>query len=175
MNEEQVVKLLQHYRHDLMNHLQLIQGYLSMGKLEKVESKVQSCFNHYENERKLMSLNAPSLSIWLIEFNSRYEYLRLEYNIHVQNRNLSQIDIILKNHLENIISCIVEESDGTELIEILLQLNEAEENNNANVFLRIKTKAHKEEIKRKLKSMNWEYEQNISENNEGIVCQFLIP
>ncbi|AIF45381.1 Spo0B domain-containing protein [Virgibacillus sp. SK37] len=175
MNEEQVVKLLQHYRHDLMNHLQLIQGYLSMGKIEKVESKVQSCFNHYDEERKLMSLNAPSLSLWVIEFNSRYEYLRLEYNIHVQNKNLNQIDKGLKDQLEKIISCIIEESDGTELIEISLQLDEAEENTMTKVFLCIKIKVNKEEIKQKLKSMDWEYEQNISVNNEGIACQFLIP
>ena len=34
---ERVVQILQHYRHDLMNHLQLVQGYVGMRNIENAE------------------------------------------------------------------------------------------------------------------------------------------
>src|SRR5699024_2465964 len=42
MEEKDVVGLLQNQRHDMLNHLQIIQGYLSMGNTEKVKDKMET-------------------------------------------------------------------------------------------------------------------------------------
>ncbi|WP_170138766.1 Spo0B domain-containing protein [Oceanobacillus chungangensis] len=85
MEEKEVVEVLQFYRHDVMNDLQIISGYISMGKLEKVEKKFGELFSFYEEERKLMSIKAPKFILWLIRFNNLYNNFRLTYNIQVEN------------------------------------------------------------------------------------------
>ena len=41
MDEELAIQIIQRYRHDVLNHLQLVSGYLTIQKPEKAEEKVK--------------------------------------------------------------------------------------------------------------------------------------
>ncbi|WP_183072689.1 Spo0B domain-containing protein [Oceanobacillus bengalensis] len=125
MEELEVVRLLQNYRHDLLNHLQLIQGYLSMGKKDTAESKMTELFSHFEEERKLIQLHAPKFTLWLIHFNHRYDNLRIAYNIHI-DRSLSMVDDFILTKCNKIIDLMENYTNPLELYEIQLDIKENE-------------------------------------------------
>src|SRR5690625_1952293 len=82
VRNDEVISLLQHYRHDLMNQVQVIKGYLSMKKYNQVNNKLNEMIEEFERDRKLMGLNVSSFALWLIRFNSLHNNIRVTYNIH---------------------------------------------------------------------------------------------
>lgn len=92
MEQKEVMNLLRHYRHDLMNDLQIVHAYSSMGKLEKVKEKLTTYLAHFDEERKLMNLNAPNFTLWLIPFNSIHPNFRFTYAICDENIDIFEID-----------------------------------------------------------------------------------
>ncbi|WP_085991791.1 Spo0B domain-containing protein [Oceanobacillus senegalensis] len=125
MVEIEVVRLLQHYRHDLMNRLQLVQGYLSMGKTEKAASKMNELFSYLNEERKLIGLEAPNFILWLIQFNHSYKNFRMAYTIHIENESLHEYDQILLSKSKYIMNYLEETCNPSELyyIDFVLQEN----------------------------------------------------
>lgn len=91
MKETEVLKLLTYYRHDLMNQLQVVQGYAMMGKMEKTQGKLNDVISHYQEERQLMALKAPAFILWLLQFNHNSQNLRLDYRIRTE-KNLQEQD-----------------------------------------------------------------------------------
>ncbi|WP_373892927.1 Spo0B domain-containing protein [Virgibacillus natechei] len=124
MGPNEIVQVLQHYRHDLMNHLQIVQGYLSMKKTDKAEAKLKETLDYYNEERKLMSLNAPMFMLWLIQFNSTSANWRVTYQIHTEYKDLGTIDWALTDQCKHILSAFRQASDDTELFEVNVELNE---------------------------------------------------
>ncbi|WP_206207822.1 Spo0B domain-containing protein [Virgibacillus profundi] len=133
MVEKDVVQALQHYRHDLMNDLQIVQGYLSMGKADKAEAKVKEWMEYFNEERKLMSLKAPSFILWVIQFNSRYENFRLSYTIHTENKDLQKIDEKLVEQCNHIMEDFINTSNDQELYNLKLKLSLTENPSKINV------------------------------------------
>ncbi|QHS22896.1 hypothetical protein GWK91_08035 [Virgibacillus sp. MSP4-1] len=103
MKDEEIVDMIRHYRHDLLNHLQLIQGYAQMDKLDKVKEKTTELLDDLLLERKLSNLNGPTFTIWMMKFNSTYDSFRLSYEIDLDHADFSSIDRTLTNHCEEII------------------------------------------------------------------------
>lgn len=95
MNEQAFIKLIQYYRHDLVNHLQVISGYLSMNKKQKANEKLQEVITNFSKEQKLFQLQAPKLMIWLLQFNHTYENIRITYDIDMEIMDLSSVDALL--------------------------------------------------------------------------------
>ncbi|WP_099158646.1 Spo0B domain-containing protein [Virgibacillus ndiopensis] len=117
MAEKDIIDVLRMYRHDLMNDLQIVQGYLTMGKTEKVQEKLAACMNHFDKERKLISLNAPKFALWLIQFNSIHATFRLTYDINTENKNFSAIDNILLGQCQYCMKVLEKAADATEVYE----------------------------------------------------------
>ncbi|MDY0408573.1 Spo0B domain-containing protein [Paracerasibacillus soli] len=61
MDSNDVLRLVQGFRHDLMNQLQIMQGYATMGQSEKVQQKIDNLVQMYIEERKLFQLNTQVL------------------------------------------------------------------------------------------------------------------
>ncbi|MCT2537965.1 sporulation initiation phosphotransferase B [Aquibacillus koreensis] len=95
MKEEETVNILRHYRHDWMNQVQLLMGYASMGKLDKVQDKLRESVESAERERKLQNLNIPRTTIWLMSFNWHYDNFRIEYNVETEDKEQSINDQLL--------------------------------------------------------------------------------
>lgn len=119
MEEKEVVQVLQNYRHDLMNDLQLVHGYISMKKMDKAEMKIKDCMEHFHQERKLMSLQAPLFALWIIQFNHRYSNFRINFQIHTENVKLLSIDRELTDRCNKLMDYFLGNSDR----EILYDLN----------------------------------------------------
>lgn len=176
MEEKDVVNVLQHYRHDLMNNLQVVHGYLSMGKIDKVESKVNECIAFFNEERKLMGLNMHKFTLWIIEFNNIYDNLRLTYQVHTENKNLSDYDELLVKRCNNIINRVKVSCDPLALIEVHLQLKEQTNPSQIEVnFLINNCFCELDKLKINEKHMGEDRELHVSETANGKEIHFLIP
>ena len=120
MEAKDVIQLLRLQRHDLMNDLQIIHGYLSMGKIDKVKSKVNDIIEACNQERVLMNINCPNFALWLIQVNLHHKHIQFTYDIHTENRNLHGCDCVLTEIGNVIIDCIL--TDNVEIITGELQL-----------------------------------------------------
>ncbi|GGM27392.1 sporulation initiation phosphotransferase B [Paraliobacillus quinghaiensis] len=114
IEEEDVVTLLRHYRHDWMNELQLIMGYAQMGKLDTVQKKIQQSVEKAESDRKLQNLPLPKTVIWVMQFNFRFDNFRLKYNIDA-NEKLAIDDQRLYDQLERIMEIFTSFGMKTEM------------------------------------------------------------
>jgi len=122
MQEKTMVQTLQRTRHDLMNNLQVIQGYLSMDKIDIVKEKLTECIDYYHEERKLININAPHFILWVIQFNHCHDNIQLTYHVD-EHLDLASIDHQLikdSKHLVNIISKL---GSKMELYELNLQIS----------------------------------------------------
>ncbi|MCT1903362.1 Spo0B domain-containing protein [Oceanobacillus sojae] len=92
MDEKETVRLIQKYRHDLMNRLQIVSGYLTMGKADKAKMNLDNVLEYYEEERKLMRLNADKLMIWILQFQETYPAFALTYHVDLLESSTKKID-----------------------------------------------------------------------------------
>lgn len=68
MNERDLVELLRHVRHDTLNQIQLLQGYLTLGRTEKVRELLEGWIKVAREETKLSNLNCPRLAAFLLTY-----------------------------------------------------------------------------------------------------------
>lgn len=92
MDEKETVRLIQKYRHDLMNRLQIVSGYLTMGKADKAKMNLDNMLEFYEEERKLMRLNADKFMIWILKFQDAYPSFALTYHVDLLESQAKRID-----------------------------------------------------------------------------------
>lgn len=125
MNERDFIKLLRLYQHDLMNHLQIIHGYLSMGYQDKVNVKVNDLLSCFEKERTLMETNAPNFIIWLLQVNHLENNIRVNYCFEQTygKINLISIDDQVTLHCKQFIECIKLIGSVSELYEITIKFS----------------------------------------------------
>jgi stage 0 sporulation protein B (sporulation initiation phosphotransferase) len=102
MKPEEVIHMFRHYRHDLLNDLQLVLGYTQMGNLDKVKEKIHVILEKTAEERKLANLNCPHFTVWTMNFNTKYNNLKLSYEVQLNKGDLSAVDLILKETCEEI-------------------------------------------------------------------------
>ena len=170
MEEKEVVQVLQRYRHDLMNDLQIVQGYLSMGKSDKAEMKIKNCMEHFHQERKLMSLHTPLFALWVIQFNHRYNNFRINYQIHTENVNLMSIDCELTDRCEKLLDYFMVNSDKVTLYDLNLQLCRTEDSHEIELRFFIEADGKKVNLE------NMDQNKNVSENKttDGFIYKFSI-
>jgi len=124
MNELEVIRLLQRYRHDVANHLQIVHGYLSMGLKERAEEKLREWISLCEQERRLTSLRAPKFALWIFQFNASYNRLHLTYHIHTEQKDLSAFDEEIACLFDKLAQIALEEGEDNELYEAELAVEE---------------------------------------------------
>ncbi|WP_443259057.1 Spo0B domain-containing protein [Virgibacillus sp. L01] len=174
MEEKDVIKVLRHYRHDLLNHLQIIHGYLSMGKTDKVKLKVTEYLQLLDEERKLVNLNTPLFALSLIQFDSLHTNFRLTYHIHIDNKDLQYLDEVLESSTNQLMSQIKNMSDKTELFEVHLQMYEVSSSSMIELKLTVNGKfPSTEKLMKNIESMGQNLE--VHQKPNGIVCTISIP
>ncbi|OAB38951.1 hypothetical protein PMSD_03165 [Paenibacillus macquariensis subsp. defensor] len=103
--EQTAINTLNHHRHDWMNDLQILYGYIQLGKHDKTIDCVGRIKERIYLEGKLSKLGIPSLVFYLQSFRTIGSNVELEVNIaddlHLSGR-MKQDDI------ENWVSAIVE-------------------------------------------------------------------
>ncbi|MFS0672933.1 Spo0B domain-containing protein [Ornithinibacillus sp. 179-J 7C1 HS] len=125
MDIKDVIHLLRLQRHDLMNDLQIVHGYLSMGKNDKVKNKINKIIEEFNRERLLMNINCPNFALWLIQVNLQHNHIQFTYDIHTKSKNLHSYDSVLTKIGKTITRYILD--DKLEIIkgELLLLENES--------------------------------------------------
>ncbi|MBM7648959.1 stage 0 sporulation protein B (sporulation initiation phosphotransferase) [Bacillus ectoiniformans] len=76
-----VVQALRHARHDWMNHIQLIKGYISLGKIEEAERAIENIIIQAHQESHLCNLRLPMFAELLLTFNWEARSFNLEYEV----------------------------------------------------------------------------------------------
>lgn len=87
MDEKQAIKLIQQLRHDWMNELQLILGYIQLGKQEKAEEKIQSIIKKAGQSRALDQLQLPKTTIFLHLLNAEHTHFQWEWQVESDSIN----------------------------------------------------------------------------------------
>ncbi|PRO64997.1 Spo0B domain-containing protein [Alkalicoccus urumqiensis] len=80
--EERLLKMLSHYRHDMMNEVQLLKAYLSMNRTEKASAVVDRMVVEAEQHSRLHRLGAPRFACSLLEWMWEAPPLPVELDIH---------------------------------------------------------------------------------------------
>ncbi|WP_047984031.1 Spo0B domain-containing protein [Ornithinibacillus californiensis] len=114
MEAKDIIQLLRLQRHDLMNDLQIVHGYLSMGKTDKVKLKVEAIIDAFNQERTLMNVDCPNFVLWLIQVNLHHKHIHFTYDIHTDDTSLYDYDRVLTNIGNTLIDNIL--ADKLEII-----------------------------------------------------------
>jgi stage 0 sporulation protein B (sporulation initiation phosphotransferase) len=167
MQEKLMVNILRCNQHDLMNDLQVIQGYLSMDKVDKVKEKVTDLIDHYHEKRKLINTNAPYFILWVIQFGHTYDNIQLSYCIDTENVDLSKVDVDLIEDCKYIVNQISRLGSNTELYRMNLHLKK-ESHKKITVELRITGQLDEEKEFRNLGQNKRIY---IKKSENGMTCE----
>ncbi|SDQ46509.1 stage 0 sporulation protein B (sporulation initiation phosphotransferase) [Virgibacillus subterraneus] len=174
MEEKDVIEILRHYRHDLLNHLQIIQGYSSMGKTDKVNAKIAEYLQLLDEERKLVNLNVPLFALSLIQFDSLHTNFLLTYHIHTENKDLKHIDEALVSSTSQLMNEIKDMADETELYEVCLQMCEV--SSSSMIELKLNVNGNLPNIEKLMKNIeSMELVIETHQDSDGIVCLVNIP
>ncbi|MCJ8013781.1 Spo0B domain-containing protein [Paenibacillus sp. KQZ6P-2] len=92
--EETAIRTLNHHRHDWMNDLQILYGYIQLGKIDKAVQCVDRIKERMNQESKISKLGIPSLVFYLQSFRTSNSNLELEIAVdqHMQLEKLSPQD-----------------------------------------------------------------------------------
>lgn len=176
MENESVIELLKYHRHDLMNHMQLISGYLSMNKTDKARDKIADMLEHYNQERKLMSLQANRFTLWLLQFNHIHANFRLTYYIQINQLSLQHYDHLLVAQCTFMINTLKTYGDATVLYEGLIKVKPSQDP--FVVELHCSFDGQFNDVKQLLVTLQHNNEQvvmNAEETDNGIDCIIKIP
>lgn len=168
MKSRDVVHLIEQYRHDILNHLQLLQGYISLGNIKKAEVSLTNLLEYFQQEKGLLHLNMPNVYLWFIQFPIKYKDFQMSYDIDIHMDLQFADDAVVKklNIIMQEIEAIttsnysypleVEFKDNLEACEITL-------------YLKLKSNDMKEEFLSKLDDIDRAI------GSEEVVYRFQIP
>ncbi|MFB9279199.1 Spo0B domain-containing protein [Cohnella cellulosilytica] len=75
------IRTLSHHRHDWMNELQILYGYLRLNKLDKAVDVVDRIRTKMEQDSRVSQLGYPELSSYLLSFRTICDTMRLEVEV----------------------------------------------------------------------------------------------
>jgi stage 0 sporulation protein B (sporulation initiation phosphotransferase) len=78
---QSAIRTLSHHRHDWMNDLQILYGYLRLKKPDKAVEIVDRIRERMENDSKISALGSAELSIYLLSFRTLCDHVRLDFKV----------------------------------------------------------------------------------------------
>jgi stage 0 sporulation protein B (sporulation initiation phosphotransferase) len=75
------IRTLSHHRHDWMNELQILYGYLRLNKLDKAVDVVDRIRVRMDHDSKLSQIGIPELATFLLSFRAVCDTMRLEVEV----------------------------------------------------------------------------------------------
>jgi len=91
-NEQEMMRALSHYRHDWMNDLQVLSGYISLKKYDKLAPYLEKIKDKMSEESYIAGIGITSLSLLLLS----YRQYSPHYDLHVsmdRSVNLHELPI----------------------------------------------------------------------------------
>lgn len=103
--QQAAITTLNHHRHDWMNELQIVYGYVRMGKTDKTIQCVEQIRERMLTESKIAKLGIPSLVVFLQSFRTREKSLVIDMDIDGEV-NLAELPIDNVQTAKSIIALI---------------------------------------------------------------------
>jgi len=123
MNEMDTIELLRHSRHDWLNKIQLISGYISLGKTEKVKEIISDIIYSTQMESKLSNLGLPHFATYLLTYNWKTKPFIMKYEIIGNGKLDIKNDYDLVLWLERFQNTLLKASDHSNERTIFIQVN----------------------------------------------------
>ncbi|ARI76936.1 Spo0B domain-containing protein [Halobacillus mangrovi] len=157
MVEKDMIMLLRHKRHDWMNQIQLIHGYASLGKHDRLMNQLEDLRTESEYERRILNSDAVKFPLWLLSFNWNHEQFRLKYIVK-DELDLSRHDEELTALAKRMVEWIGEHKVEGELYEGTVHLYQGFDSNSIGLSWEWEGQLHNgESLKQRL-------------NNEGFIA-----
>ena len=128
MRDWKPIELLSHARHDWMNRIQLIKGYLSMGNIEKVNEIIDQIIQMSTQESKLSNIQLPEFATLLLTYNWISPAFILNYEIEGNGKITNIDDLFITNWFKaffQLVDQAVSPEEDNELI-VKIALNHKE-------------------------------------------------
>lgn len=167
------LSVIENYRHNMMNEIQLVHSYLHMGKIEQAKQKLSTWINHLKEERKLMFIDATQLVTWIFMFNYTYDQLQLTYSVNIET-SLKYLDSSIANHCKDFVHILEEHVNKDSLYYVHIDLSK---NENAQLLVTFHIKDAIDEEENVIKQWIAFSEENnlhlkIAKDNTGIICKW---
>ena len=127
INNWTIIRALQHARHDWMNHIQLIKGYIALGRTEEAERVIEQAVMQAKQEAHLCNLSLPEFSKMLITFNWEAHAFQLEYEVLDMNIRTGTDDHYLASWMSSLFSLIENNIETYAANHLYLSMEEAEQ------------------------------------------------
>ncbi|WP_062355498.1 Spo0B domain-containing protein [Bacillus kwashiorkori] len=92
MKEWNTVDILRHSRHDWLNKIQLIKGYMSIGNLQRVEEIIDKIVQDSEMEARVSNINAPKFATLVLTYNWNSNPIGLTYTVTGDKKLTEEMD-----------------------------------------------------------------------------------
>lgn len=122
-----VINILRHYRHDLLNHFQLINGYLAMGRTEKVQSLIDELVRQAKNESQLCNLNMSNFAEEMLTFNWASHAFCLNFEVLSKSEDWADHEQILLSFFRDVTSVFNDYAVPGEDHQLFVMINDIEE------------------------------------------------
>ena len=126
---EQNLRIMRCHRHDFLNHLQVILGYMQLGKIQSAIDYIKGINEEMHGIRIISGLSMPEISILLLVMRQKAleSGIRLEYNIttDLSGININQQDLvrILSNLIDNAIYELRDRiNDNNKMISVTMKM-----------------------------------------------------
>lgn len=123
MREWNVIEVLRHARHDWLNRLQLIKGYIALGNLEKVDEIMNEIIHAAEQELKLSNLTLSKFVSLLLTFNWEQHSFVLHYEVSSPRKLTNFNDEKIFQWFSNLFQIIDDYADPIVQNDLYIEMN----------------------------------------------------
>lgn len=89
--KQEFIDYLKHYRHDWLNHIQVVKGYITLGKAEDAQRYLDGVIIRSLEESKISQLGDPNLAYFLLTYNWRQDRVIMDVEIDQNSVDISSI------------------------------------------------------------------------------------
>ncbi|NOU96036.1 hypothetical protein GC093_22835 [Paenibacillus sp. LMG 31456] len=125
-----LIHLFNHYRHDWMNEIQLLFGYVKLKKYDKLEDLMEKIKNKVQQESYISKLGNAELIVYLLSFQAEVKDLLLEIEmereVHLNELPLDSQGVgrLLMDLIQVFKRCSVFNGDGLGLHDLVVKFTE---------------------------------------------------
>ncbi|GGE75589.1 sporulation initiation phosphotransferase B [Priestia taiwanensis] len=88
-------KILRHVRHDMLNDIQLLKGYMSLNQMDKVQGLIDKIIIEARTEGRLFNLRLENFAEMLVTYNWETHPIVVEYEVLEEPQDMSIYDNVI--------------------------------------------------------------------------------